>query len=97
MALAAKGEENAEGVATEATTRGVVAVAVKEAGVKAVAASRTDFPAERGGPTKKPKKPEEAHGMIMSRAKLTHSIQDPKCEPATRESLTQPRSHLPLA
>ena len=53
--VVAKGEESAEGAATEAARRAAAAVAVEAvAGATADAASRTGSPAERGGETKIP-------------------------------------------
>ena len=51
--MVAKGEESAEGAATEAARRAAAAVAAEAVGATD-AAFRTGSPAERGGATKKP-------------------------------------------
>ena len=94
-AVVAKGEESAEGAATEAATRAAAAAeAASAVGATAVAVSRTGSLAERGGATEKPDQEPERKKLKELRcrdgAKLTYSRS--KIQRASQPRVSNPTS-----
>ena len=93
-AVVAKGEESAEGAATEAATRAAAAEAASAVGATAVAVSRTGSLAERGGATEKPDQEPERKKLKELRcrdgAKLTYSRS--KIQRASQPRVSNPTS-----